>query len=681
MKTFSAKIAWKTKNILNQSFNFVLFLFLVLFQTGCNLLEDKVVPENNNYKIEVGAFTQAGTASIGTSGGTLTVKNGSSIDGLSIAIPKNGLTSSKTFNISIAQVSNNPDKENFNILTPLIRIENGGGYADSVMKITIPCKVPKDHFAMGFYYDIDTQELEGIPVVAINDNNIVLATRHFSGKAIGNARVNHTKGSNSWADMIVASIPTNKLFETQESGFRPGIDDWEFANYGSYIAKNGHCTGQSVTAMWYYATQKLAKKEPQLYGRFEKIPGKLWQDNRNGYRFASVVWADQTAKQRNAWMSKFNAEGTKRFGHDSLHFLSFAYSIHLTKKPQLVEVWHNTGGHAMIVYKTSNGLLSIADPNFPSTYNHLITLNSNGRFSPYESKSNVDDPSTLYPEITYVAKSALFNFESISARYEEMKKGTIGDYPPNKFPSVELMYLKGKEWVPIKDTLSTELDSITIGARCVGCAYVWQTNLTFVEQYNRDGLLLAQAKNGLLKIKVESGENLVPFYIKGSPDNLKWKYIDFKMPLIKKEKQATFEYWLAGENKGILTNYHFGSKDNSVGYAGIWSGNTFKVDKKMVFPEGTAYAKITAVANGNKTVLNTFNVEMYIDYGVEKLTVISLDGKNLPLERSDTEYLYFNASGVTTCQYLTRVEFNLVAKVDKWACDETSFVKFKIPKP
>ncbi|MBK7697040.1 MAG: hypothetical protein IPI30_22860 [Saprospiraceae bacterium] len=64
----------------------------------------------------------------------------------------------------------------------MIRINNGGDYADSIITITIPCTVPKDHFAMGFYYNEETGELEGIPVLAIKDSFVILATRHFSGK-------------------------------------------------------------------------------------------------------------------------------------------------------------------------------------------------------------------------------------------------------------------------------------------------------------------------------------------------------------------------------------------------------------------------------------------------------------------------------------------------------------------
>jgi len=66
-----------------------------------------------------------------------------------------------------------------------------------------------------------------------------------------------------------------------DSGFRPGIDDWEFTNYGSYITPDGECEGQSLTALWYYDTSPMVKiyasmaattitatsRQPQIFGR------------------------------------------------------------------------------------------------------------------------------------------------------------------------------------------------------------------------------------------------------------------------------------------------------------------------------------------------------------------------------------------------------------------------------
>lgn len=649
---------------------------------ACN--EDNPVTNNGN-TIEVGSYTSSGSVSVGGEGGVITVRSGS-LNGMTITIPPGALSTARTFSISTAEVKRHTFGVDFNPLTPMIRIDNGGGYADSVMTLKIPLTVPAGHFAMGFYYDEETGEIEGIPVVAINDNEIILAARHFSGKHLSDGRKGGIQSSKTYVDVIVASMESAKLFGVQESGFRPGVDDWEFVNGGSYIATIGHCTGQSITAIWYYSVRKLGMKEPALNGRFDKIPGGLWQEDRDGYRFASVVWADQNTGRRDGWMDKFNSIGTKRFSHDSLHYLAFAYAIHLTQKPQLTEVWNANSGHAMIVYRANNRVLSIADPNFPNSSSHFITLGANGSFVPYESKLNANEPTELFPDITYVGKSALFSFEGITTRYSEMINKTIGDFPPNAFPAVDLLWYDGKDWVDLPDTLNTEVDTLLLAARCVSCFRHYGSNLTLLEQLTLDGKHVAYSDaNGYLKVPLRSGDTLLPLYILGNPDNDNyWYFVDFKMPLIRKEKQAKFEYWLRGvDSDGDSSS--FGSKDGSIGWAGSWSGTTFKVDtRKTVVEDGNTYlvgAKMTAVCNATRTMITSYNVEEWIEMGTQKAVLASLDGKNLPLTSTNGDNLIFSATGQASCSSLTRVDFDFWGKVERWFCDETSFIQFTIPKP
>jgi len=81
-----------------------------------------------------------------------------------------------------------------------------------------------------------------------------------------------------------------------DSGFRPGIDDWQFPNYGSYITTNGNCEGQSLSAMWYYYNQPDGK-DLCLYGRYDNNGNQpatpsFWQDDSLAIRFCSVIQSD-----------------------------------------------------------------------------------------------------------------------------------------------------------------------------------------------------------------------------------------------------------------------------------------------------------------------------------------------------------------------------------------------------
>lgn len=671
------------KNGLSAYRNTFLF-FIILLLLGCNKDDNNNHP--NKGKIETGPFSTLTNTSVGNSGGVLKVEH-SILKGMTIEIPPGSYNTNKDFTISNADILSHTFGSDLNPITPMIRINNGGGYADSILTVTIPCVVPKDHFAMGFYYDEETGELEGIPVLAIHDSSIVLATRHFSGKHLNEGAGSLTVRAKVWADIVVSSMEMSKLFsETQESGFRPGVDDWEFPNEGSYIAPRGHCVGQSLTAMWYYNIHKLGLNEDPLYNRFSNVPSPIWQDNRNGYRFASVVQSIYAKNdQSDKFFEIFTKANTSKISKDSLHYLGFAYSIKLTKKPQLVFVDRVDGGHAMIVYRTNLNVLSVADPNFPDRYSHLISL-TNGTFLPYESKPNANEQSRFYPIISYIAKSAIISSQGIAEQYDMMLKGTIGSEPTYFFPPSQLIYYDGKEWVDLPDTLSIESDTIIIAARCFQCGARYPGDLTAMKllKTNGDTSVLTD-KKGYLNIPLVPGENLLPLEILGTANGSDWGYLDFKMPVIKKEPKAGFGYWLKQLNDDGTLGASFGLKTMQGQFAGKWLGTTYKVDYQKDFDidgrHGTVFAKYTANCNSNRTLINSFNIELWTLEGITKGVVISLDGKNLPLTSSEGSNLVFSAYGSAACSTLTRVDYFEAGKAAKYSCDETSFVFFTIPKP
>jgi hypothetical protein len=520
-----------------------LFMILAaLVVVACTPDRDPVEPGpgSGTGVISVGPFVSAGSVPVGPAGGTINITNGP-ISGLQLEVAPNAFAESKTVTVSSAPVTGHSLGADFNPISPMIRVDYGGGYAAEPMLVRAPVRVPAGHFAMGFYYDEDTGEVEGIPVAGITDSAIVLVTRHFSGTHLGEASKGGGPPEETFADFIIASIRADKLREVYESGFRPGVDDWEFPNLGSYISPGGHCAGQSLTAIWYYSARKLRAADPPLYDRFSTFSG-LWQDNRDGYRFASVVQADYDDVRIWDWIARFDAVGTTLFSHDELHYLAFAYSIHLSHKPQLVGVKGIVGGHAMIVYRTNNRVMSIADPNFPSAYNHFITLKEDGTFQPYESRPKADAAPVIFPNIYYLAKTALMSFEGVAGRYSEMQSHTIGDYPPNTFPPADLMWLDGTNWKELADTLATDLDTLTLVARCQTCGVVSGGIKTTFTQLSADGNELhSPYVDDIMRVPLTAGDNRLYFNITGRMNaQTGTSYIDFKTVVIRKQAIETY---------------------------------------------------------------------------------------------------------------------------------------------
>ncbi|HAS04992.1 MAG TPA: hypothetical protein DCR71_04490 [Dehalococcoidia bacterium] len=488
----------------------ILFFSLFLGSFSCHLL-----PGTTSTSVQTTGAAMAGSITTGksviaasqiisVSGGTITVNDTlSPIAGLEIMVPAGSYDNAPHFQISYTPIESHNLGEDFNPITPLITVENGGAYSAEVMEVKIPVEVPGNYFAMGFFYDNATGKLEGIPLLAQNEDSITLRTRHFS-------------------NFLISTIEKIKLEEDIDSGFRPGVDDWEFTNYGSYIASGGHCAGQSMTAMWYYFTRPDGV-DVSLYGRYDnngnlpKTPD-IWQDNTIGYRFASVIQKDQwNLENIRSWraLSGINDQITRYL---------FAYAIKLTGEPQMVVIWSSGGGgHAMIVYRIEGDTFYIADPNYPGETDRIIEYNhETDTFKPYHSGDNAESiaqgEGKLYETIEYWAKSAIVDYQHINSRWQEVKSQTIGN---DKFPAYTVLY-KNKEgkYEELKDghVTDTRLFDITI-----------QSKISWVFSVFRDGVELSFDEN--YNIELIEGNNNLGIYIQGlinkGTENERLSYVDF----------------------------------------------------------------------------------------------------------------------------------------------------------
>jgi len=449
--------------------------------------------------LSLGGVVELATETVASSGGTMSItKPGYIPDGFQIEVPAGSYADSRTFKISYAPIMKHSFGDDFNPITPLITVTNGGGYSEEIMSVTIPVEVPPDYFAMGFLYDDEAGKLEGIPLVAQDADSITLGTRHFSS-------------------FVVSMISKAALKEDIDTGFKPGVDDWQFTNYGSYIAQGGHCAGQSVTALWYYCT-KPDGKGATLYGRYDNNGNQpatpnLWEDDTLGYRFASTVHKDIN------WSSFENKFWTKLAGvNDEVTWNLFAYSMQLTGEPQEVGIFSKAGGgHDMICYRINNGNLYIADPNYPGDNGRRIEY-ANGTFKPYNSGADAAaiaaGEGKQYETIEYCAKTTTVDWDKIARRWAEFEDKTIGN---DRFPdyTLEVVEDSGVTY-ELKDGFNTDEKMLKIelvsGVTTGWIAY-------------RDGVKLPVDAKG--KIELKPGNNLLGFYILGEVGG-KWKWVDFK---------------------------------------------------------------------------------------------------------------------------------------------------------
>ena len=451
--------------------------------------------------VTTAAPVSAASANIAAAGGALTVTTpGSPIKGLTVTVPANAYSAAKQFSISYAPVQSHTFGDLFKPATPLISINNGGEISKTYMQVKIPITVPDGSLAMAFLYDDQTKTLEGLPTLARDANSVTVGTRHFS-------------------NIILSLINRSLLKPDIDSDFRPGIDDWQFTNFGSYIA-SGHCTGQSMTAMWYYIEQPDGKGLT-LNGRYDNngdqpATPNLWQDDSQGYRFCSVVWEDMD------WGALGRSLTEDYIASDDQDtFDLFRYSMQLTKQPQMTEIWNTTigGGHALVVYRIKDGNLYVADPNWPGNEDRSIVIAA-GKFKPYESGENAAEialgNSKKYDKITYVAKTSLSDWKSIGTHWTELKAKTVGN-----------AYFPGYT-IKDKDRAGTMTDQGYIVTQPFIRLDLTVTSGEMRFYVYRDGVrLTANVTGNDWKYPLNPGLNKMGMYIEGKVNN-KWKYINFE---------------------------------------------------------------------------------------------------------------------------------------------------------
>lgn len=483
------------------------------------------VPKSVTGTISTGSKVEVLTTNINQSGGAIVVtKQGDPLDGLKIEIPSGAFSDVRTFKISYSPIQQHTFGANFNPLTPLMTIENGGGYASTPITMKIPVKIPQRAFAMAFFYDNATKKLEGLPLLDEDSNSITVATRHFSS-------------------LVVSYYLPDPQGTRVDSYFRPGRDDWQFANPSTYLAPFGTCTGMTLSAAWYYYEKRL-NGAPSLHNLYDNNGNnpptpKLWEDDCLALRLVSVLQDDFEKTMGLLYDSFLYAQ---KQHPDELTRLAFVYAMLLTGEPQMVAVHqqYRSGGHAMLVYKIDeNGSLYVADPNYPGEGNRKIEF-ADGKYKPYkqEWKRMGIEESTTFSYVGYMAKSAFINWGQITTRWSEFDRRTIGK---DLFPDYKLVAVVKDEdssdyqMYHLTDGFITAYEDLAV--YCDMPKYDWllivfgePPNARSITHIRADHLdvLISRKWARPRSFKLKPGINVLGFHVSAKDNSGSRNWVDFK---------------------------------------------------------------------------------------------------------------------------------------------------------
>ncbi len=408
--------------------------------------EDPTPPVTGH--LAVGAAAGLASQVIGAAGGTIEA------NGLRLEFPAGALAADTQVSVTQAPVESADFGDIFTPLTPLYTIDTGDAVLAAPVIVTLPATVPDGAMALAFYYDDAAGTLTPLSPIDADATSITAGAIHFSGIVGGAFRDAKT---------------------TADSGFRPGIDDWQFTNRGSYVARGGHCEGQSISAIWYYVVQRRMAGASRLYGVYDnnaapdKTPTLHWDDS-DGIRLASIIQVDPVADA----VANQQAYAREANPNDPLTYAAFRAAFALSAEPQLI--WmataDQTSGHAMIVYRVTPDRLFVADPNYPARLRTISYDAGAGRFATFGSGANAADIAAngvkQYTRITFVPWRALRSEAALAARWAEFEDNKAGDV---LFPKYELEALAGVDeagtevWVPLVDGYTSQDKQLKIRVR------------------------------------------------------------------------------------------------------------------------------------------------------------------------------------------------------------------------
>ncbi len=688
------------KNMLKKGFNATLMILILIAFIACEESDDST-DNNKSNLIQTGDFKVLSESSLGSSGGDIVVSDAeSSLDGMTVSAPDGALSSTKEFEVSSAEIEGHSLGERFNPVTPLIRIKNGGEYADGPIFIDIPIEISEDEIPAAFFFDDVKGNLEVIPVLKYTTENVIIATRHFATSGMyGNQSSGKIRIFNDdlYANIVISSVKKSDLEKAGvlNSGFEPGKDDWEFPNYGSYIEKGGNCSGHSISSLWYYVMKKPST-DKQLNGQFDRTGGNIWQDNPLGIRMVTKTQNEQGSYWHKIW-DDFNSEiaGTYDYGSDfykEYHKVAWnaaAAQMYVSGKPMYTIVSQDAGdSHAVIAYKIdySGGKIYLADPNFPGNKSRMIQKTGDN-LQPYQSGDNANDPDAVnYTEFAFFGMSAMYNWSKMEIRWAALENKTIGN---DLFPTLEYT-LSGPEG---ESELGESIPFDTENDYAIACRVTPRTGAPFdggVIVYNGETNIAQNDDSKWANLSMTNEENnkTLGIWVWQMNDGVK-EWIDFRWVSVSElriepdvlngEKDQEYEWEAVIANPPANARYEWNFGDGS-------ATEIVKNNKKVshtykengVFPvilelyddaSGQFAGVATAYANiGAGFIDSTYQEELYWLYPVDEDPTLVVDVNGV-VNAPELEFMnvYRSTGGVPT-MYIYKAksggEFNIELNID-----------------
>lgn len=433
---------------------------------------------------------------MGQGGGTVRVtKAASPLRGLTISVPTGAYPGATTWSVAEMREVRPVLPGRVRQVGPTIRIGNGQAVAAIPFTMAIPIRVAADSGVAAFLRDPASGTLELLPVVARTDTSLIVITRHVNGAemalpqtaslrarstvwsrakaAIASLAAGSSASAAGEVEIITVAAQLVDLLAEIRGDYRPGIDDWEFANRGSFLTPGGYCAGSTISSLYYSYARRAT--QGSLFGRYDEMDS-FESDNARGIRLASVVqrkvrW-DEVLGQLIAGTvqsAAASAGGTAGgSGWATLQAQTLALAMLTTGRAQLLGIYRPgwQDGHSIVTQGVVQGSIFVSDPNEPGV-ERTLAFDATG-FTPFPFSANADLPSDIYTDVFVMGMSAMVPVADLRGAWDQFDAETIGDV---EFPTIYAEYRDpvNDRWRPVSGELRTASTSLIVRTRCSNC--------------------------------------------------------------------------------------------------------------------------------------------------------------------------------------------------------------------
>jgi len=458
-----------------------------------------------------GEELSAGGGTIGSEGGALAVSDPASpLHGLSLNVPAGAYPGPRDFIISYRPILESPFAAGGEAASPLIRIDNGGEYAEEFMTLKIPVSVGEDEVAVAFLYDSESGKMEALTPIDQDATSITIVTRHFSSMV-----------AKRYNRLELSSQPLN-------SDFTPGVDDWPFPNAGSYLVPAGAAGGMCLSELYYYVERRRGRNQPALREAHDsstllpglKTPGFSLDDDEG-------IWLSSIAADRGiegVTQTRFLdmlKSGETPFSPEARQFYATLAALRETGEPQilLLELPEGKGTHVVLCYRWTGPnpsesslkprALYVADPNSPGQGKTMV-------FSASDSFDQVE--STMkFSAMYFCGKTSTNHWSALGKLFSDIENTDLSG-PDGGFPVLNYRVLEldqdGKE-TGVSHQLDLDRPSeVEVGRQrvqvMVDVPAGFQKRIT-AYRYGSTPNKLANSS----VIALQEGDNLIGFHVEG----------------------------------------------------------------------------------------------------------------------------------------------------------------------